>query len=121
MAADAVPPLDAHVIGELRALQDGGSPGLLAELIDLFLKQGEEKLAELRQALGSRNSAVLGRIAHTLKGSAGSLGAMHLSGLCRALETALRGDAWPETELRVSEVEAEFARVRTALGEERKR
>lgn len=121
MDADAVPPLDAKVIGELRELQDGGSPGLLAELIDLFLKQGEEKLVELRQALESRNDAVLGRIAHTLKGSAGSLGALRLSGICRELEGALRGNAWPEAEERVSEVEAEFARVRTALAEERKR
>ena len=116
-----VPPLDAAMIGELRALQDGGSPGLLAELIDLFLKQGEGKLAELRQALGSRDAAVLGRHAHTLKGSGGSLGALHLSGLCRALEGALRANDWPGVEARVSEIEAEFARVRTALEVERNR
>ncbi len=121
MTGDAVPPLDPKVIGELRELQESGSPGLLGELIDLFLKQGEEKLAEIGKAMGARDAPLLGRHAHTLKGSAGSLGALPLSGLCRELEGALRAGAWAEAETRVREIEAEFARVRTALGEEKKR
>lgn len=114
-------PLDPAVIGELRELQDGGSPGLLAELIDLFLKQTVEKLGEMRSSAGAKDAATLGRLAHTLKGSAGSLGAVHLSGLCRELEAALRGNDWTAAAARVSGIEAEFARVRGALEEERRR
>ncbi len=121
MPEDASPILDPKVLGELRALEEGGSPGLLAELIDLFLKQGAKQLGEMREALTSKDGAGLGRLAHTMKGSAGSLGAARLSGLCRELEAAIRAKSWPEVGARVGESEAEFARVRAALEEERRR
>jgi HPt (histidine-containing phosphotransfer) domain-containing protein len=121
MADASPPPLDAKVIGELRELQDSGSPGLLKELIDVFLRQTEEKFAEIRKAAAAKEADVLARHAHTLKGSGGSLGALHLSSLCKALELAVRANDWAGMRARFSEVEAEFARVRAALLAERDR
>lgn len=114
-------PVDAEVIRELRTLQDDGNPGFLAELIDLFLSHGSQMLADLRTAFSAGNAAELLRLAHTLRGSAGGLGARRLSGLCAALEEDLRAGVRETVPAQIGAIEAEFARVRPVLEAERKR
>jgi HPt (histidine-containing phosphotransfer) domain-containing protein len=103
------------VIEQLREMERSGSPGFLAELGTLFVKQGEEQMAVLAARLRSRDEDGLCRSAHLMKGSSGSIGAMLLMGLCRELEEAARGKSWSGAEGLVARVTAEFARVREAL------
>ncbi len=78
--------LDEKVLGELRAFEADGQPGLLAEVAALFSGQGESLLASLRQAAAAGNvSAWKGRL-HALRGSAGSIGALRLCRCCEELE-----------------------------------
>jgi HPt (histidine-containing phosphotransfer) domain-containing protein len=110
--------VDPAVLAELRKL---GEPAFLAELIDAFFRQTSELLALSKKGLEARNEKEVERAAHTLKGSAGSLGATQMLELCRRLEDCARRRAWPGAEGLVSELEAEYARVRVALEAERGR
>lgn len=111
------PAIDPRVIGELRAL---GSRDFLVDLIDTFLEETARRLADLRTGLSAPGGDLVRKSAHTLKGSAGNMGAMTLSGLCRKLEETDRAGAG-KLEPVVREIEAEFIRVRSALLAERER
>jgi signal transduction histidine kinase/DNA-binding response OmpR family regulator len=67
-------------------------PGLRRppKAIEAFLRQTPEELTLLRKAAAERRHDEVGRIAHKLKGSAGSLGALQLARLCEGLQHATK-------------------------------
>jgi HPt (histidine-containing phosphotransfer) domain-containing protein len=79
--------LDPATLGELRG---GGVPDLLAELVALFSEDAPRHVARLREAVGRQDPAEVARVAHTLKGSAATLGARLMSATCAELESASR-------------------------------
>ena len=113
--------INPKVLGDLRALQSAGSPGFLAELIDLFLKEAVGHLATLRDALASRDARAFERSAHTLKGSCGNLGALAMSRICADLQAAGHTPDWLQAEKLLPALEAEFVDVRRELEAERNR
>ncbi len=70
----------------------GGDPGLLKELIQLFLGEAPALLSEIRTALDQNDARRLQRAGHTLKGSAGTLGATGVSEAALRLETMGRAN-----------------------------
>jgi len=66
----------AEVLGEQKT----------AELLNEFWPTVEEKLFELRQALGAKNESRILAIAHELKGSAGNFGGLRFSRIAAKLE-----------------------------------
>lgn len=68
--------------------QVGGDRDLMVEIIDLFLQERERQLPEMHLALGSGNFAQLSRLAHTIKGSLGSLRATRARWRAHELESA---------------------------------
>jgi HPt (histidine-containing phosphotransfer) domain-containing protein len=56
------------------------------EVIDTFVSDTESRLGAARAQLATRDYAGLGREAHALKGSAGSVGAPLMAKACEALE-----------------------------------
>jgi HPt (histidine-containing phosphotransfer) domain-containing protein len=74
--------------GAARALSDmlGGDREALVELVDAFLEEAPQRLAEMR----SSDPAVAGRAAHTLKSNALTFGAGELAAICREAEAAAR-------------------------------
>lgn len=88
--SDPIPVLDRGVVAALRALDEGGGPGLFEELVDIFIADAAVHVRALQSALESGDAHLLERSAHTLKSSSASLGAMQLSELCRVLEQAGR-------------------------------
>jgi PAS domain S-box-containing protein len=63
-----------------------GDRQLLAELVEIFLKQCPEWTAEIREAAAEHNADRLHRAAHTLKGAAGNLGFDVVVDLAKKLE-----------------------------------
>lgn len=61
-------------------------PDTLTELIDLFVADTADRLQDLRAAADRRDYASLRETAHTLKGSAGQMGAEQIAELCRDIE-----------------------------------
>jgi len=62
--------------------------GLLAEVIDVSLEELPRQVEALRQAIGHRDAPTAQRLAHTLKGTAGTLGATQLHQAAYAVEHA---------------------------------
>ncbi len=76
------PPLDEKVLAELQE-----NIGDLQPVIRVFLHSLQDRLEQLQQAIIKKESAVVSRVAHTIKGSCSQFGALHLAELCRLAET----------------------------------
>jgi len=113
-------PLDPEVFGQLRQV-DGGNGGFLAVLIDKFLQEAPSRLAVLSESADRGDKEPLVKAAHSLKGSAGTLGARGLSEMCAGLEECGKAGRMSEVGLRLEAIQEEFDRVRRALDAERRR
>ena len=107
-------PLDHRALGNLRKLEIT-TPGLLKNVAELFLKDTPIGLERLRDAVGAKDAALVSRLAHTMKGTAGNLGARGMAAICADVEAhAAVGDI-KSAPTRVYELDQEFDRVRSAL------
>jgi CheY-like chemotaxis protein len=108
-------PLDRSVLARLSELQEEGEPDILRELIELFLTDVPPQLVALRKAMEAGDAHSVGRIAHTLKGSSGNMGATRMTAICSDLEdVGASGDLSAAPEL-LERLEEESRRVRMAL------
>ncbi len=112
--------IDKTILDRLRSVQRPGDSDLVSEVIELFLGELPRRVDALRAAAGTGDHDALGRTAHTLKGSAGQVGATILSSLCGALERAVRARAAGFSAVEhVDAIGREAERVRAALDAER--
>jgi len=65
-----------------------GSGDALERFVALFKAHTPTKLAQLHEAVEEGNEEAVRQIAHSLKGSAASLGAVRMAAVCRELESA---------------------------------
>jgi two-component system sensor histidine kinase RpfC len=72
--------LDPTNLENLR--ESGASDDFIRNLKNLFIAGTEKKLVELERAVLKRDSAAFREITHSLKGSAGQIGAMNLASIC---------------------------------------
>jgi len=73
--------------------QVGHDNELMVEIINLYLVERERQVREMREALSNRDWSLLSRIAHTIKGSLGSLHAGKAKSCAQDLElVAKNGD-----------------------------
>jgi histidine phosphotransfer protein HptB len=72
----------------------GASTNFAHELVDLFVQDSWARVDAMASALEARDGSSLRTVAHTLKGSAGAVGARRLSAICHLLEqhAAAAGD-----------------------------
>lgn len=114
-AGDAPDPVNRR---RLAMLQDAdGAGGLVAELVELFVGDVPPRLEAMRQALSARDPEALTRTAHSLKGSAATLGADGMAELCRQMEAYGRAGEVPQAEGLLESLEVEFERVKRSLVE----
>jgi CheY-like chemotaxis protein len=111
------PCLDEGVIASLRGLQRPGAPSLIERVVGLYLEASPPQVEEARAALLAGDVPTLTRNIHTLKSSSANVGALRLSGLCRDYEADLREGRTEDGADRLSSIEAEWSRVRIALGQ----
>jgi signal transduction histidine kinase/ActR/RegA family two-component response regulator len=108
--------VDRSVLDELRRYV---SPAFLIQTVDAFLALGGETLRELRAAAAAGNHSEVARLAHRIRGSAGTTGAIRFAEMCARLEE--RAAETSAVRLLVEEMTVEFERVRAALAMERGR
>ena len=109
------PVLDPAVISGLRQLTPPGEPDVLAEVLKLFLEEVPPRIARLRNAWHSGNIEEMHRAAHSLKGSAGNIGAGRLHSVCTRLDALGKaGDVASAAPL-VDELDVEFAKVESEI------
>jgi HPt (histidine-containing phosphotransfer) domain-containing protein len=102
--------LDMRILAELRELGGEDDPGLIAELIDIFLSDAPQRLQDISRGLTSGDLATVERAAHTLKSSSANIGAIGLSRICREMEQNAR-------ERKLDAIQPLFARSRQAMSE----
>jgi len=83
-------PIDGSVIQGLKDLGGEDEPGLLVELIDIFLEDAPERMKDITEGLASGDIGRVERGAHTLKSSSANIGALGLSDLCRKIVESSR-------------------------------
>ena len=110
--------LDRSVLAGLRELQEEGEPDILNGLIELFLTNVPPQLVALREAVEGGDAHSVERIAHTLKGSCGNMGAVRMQALFAELEEVGRSEGLAAAPVRITRLEEEFGRVREAFEEE---
>jgi HPt (histidine-containing phosphotransfer) domain-containing protein len=82
--------IDAATIQGLRELGGEDEPGLLGELIDMFLEDAPERMRDITEGLAKNDIGRVERGAHTLKSSSANVGALVLSDLCRRIVESSR-------------------------------
>jgi two-component system, sensor histidine kinase and response regulator len=107
--------LDEAALGRLRDLDPTGENQLMSRVLTAFEASLTRLLPQLAQAQGTQDCAAIRHVAHTLKSSSASVGALHLSKLCAELETAARGAELDGIDARINAMRAETAVVLQAL------
>jgi CheY-like chemotaxis protein/HPt (histidine-containing phosphotransfer) domain-containing protein len=106
--------LDRVALESLREMV-GGDPEFLVELIDTFLDDAPQLLADMGQAVEQGDAGGLRLAAHSLKSNSADFGAKALSALCKELEMMGKAGALDGAVERVAQAKAEYERVKTTL------
>jgi HPt (histidine-containing phosphotransfer) domain-containing protein len=106
-AGETGPPVDWAVA--LKAV--GGDEDILRELAEVFLATSPRWLEELRASVGRRDTAGVRRMAHTMKGSLGQLGAGAAHAAAQRLETMGQEDDLGDAAGAFAALEAEVGRL----------
>lgn len=111
-AAAASVPVDVRV---LKALV-GDDPAVIRDLLHDFRVSAAKTAAELKAACQNGQAAQAGALAHKLKSSARSVGALALGELCAGMEQAGKAEQVEALTERLSRFEAEMTAVDEYLG-----
>ncbi len=103
--------LDQVVIESLRQLTSPGEPDVLAEVLTLFRTEVPGRIARLRNAWTAGDIEEVHRAAHSLKGSAGNIGARRMFDVCRRLDDLSKSGAMAGAAPLIDELEVEFGKV----------
>jgi CheY-like chemotaxis protein len=109
------------VLEKIQENLGGGNPAIVIEIIDLFLEDLPQQLATLRQGYSSEATPVVQRIAHTIKASAATIGALGLAAECETLEDRVRLGDSGDAKQRIEAIEAAAAAATTELARVRQR
>ena len=111
--AEAV--LDPAVLDVLRSLTPPGEPDVLNEVLGMFLVEVPPRLQKLRNAMAAGNIEEVHRTAHSLKGSAGNIGANAMFAACKELDDRSRGGDVAAVGPLIEAVGVEYGRVKTEI------
>jgi PAS domain S-box-containing protein len=113
-------PVDPVIIANLRELQEPDEPDFVTELIDVLFEELPQKLSAIEAAVAEGDALRVNRLAHSLKSSAGNLGAMPLSKLFQAIERKGADADLVTVPALVADVATEFERVKAVLSSVRR-
>lgn len=107
--------IDPTAIANLRALGTDGSDDFLREIVGIFIADTPARIAELDAGFAGGHPDQYTRAAHSIKGSASNVGALHLQQAAARLEAQARVGGPAGTEGLLAAVKAEYARAAAAL------
>lgn len=82
--------LDSQALGRLRELDPDGRAGILQRVLRTFDSSLQRLMLQFETARDPQDLAVLRYVAHTVRSSSASLGALDLSQCCLEVETRIR-------------------------------
>ncbi len=98
-------------------LKDQVGADFVVELIDTYNTETGDLLECLRQALADQDAAAFGRLAHSIKSSSASLGALAFSQQARELEMLGKANDLSDAESKVEQLASDFVLVKRRLEE----
>jgi CheY-like chemotaxis protein/HPt (histidine-containing phosphotransfer) domain-containing protein len=110
--------IDARVLAGLREVDPASAAAFVESVMDLFLVEAESHLATLRRAAASGDGASLRAAAHTLKGSAMTIGARRVASACAEMELVTEAVDASNIAARMTAIDLELRRVRDAFRRE---
>jgi HPt (histidine-containing phosphotransfer) domain-containing protein len=87
----------------------------LVTLVDAYLRDGESRMRNMREAAHRGDGAEVGKLAHSLKSSSANLGAMPLANRARQVEEAARNGTLVNPADSVAALEKLYANAAAAL------
>jgi signal transduction histidine kinase/CheY-like chemotaxis protein/HPt (histidine-containing phosphotransfer) domain-containing protein len=114
-AAAGAEVIDTQRLEHLHSLQDGERPGLVRELIDLFVADAPVHLDALDDALQHGDATRLASLAHRFLSASENIGARRVSDLCIELERRGRLGTLDGAHDLVATLAGEHVRARAAL------
>lgn len=111
------PLLNPQAIETLRSLNPEDSAAFLKELIDIYLQDTPERIAEIESALAASNAGTVMRAAHSIKGSSSNFGATALAEVAHKIELQGKNADLTDSPAALVCLKAEYARVVIALNE----
>jgi CheY-like chemotaxis protein/HPt (histidine-containing phosphotransfer) domain-containing protein len=102
--------VDWDVLARLQA-DLGGDEAIVIEVLEMFLADAPQQLDRMRQALAAAAAHDLLHVAHTLKSTSASVGALALAACCRAIEELARDGALGQATPLVQHAEDLFAQT----------
>ncbi len=109
--------LDTASLDRLRELDPGGRNGLLQRVLRTYTLSLERMLVQWREARAAGDASALRVMAHTLKSSSASVGALGLSALCADVEARLRDQRLDGIEAQLDALAVEARRILAGLSE----
>lgn len=109
--------LDAEALARLRELDPQGKSGLLTRVLNTYTQSLQRLLGQLQVARSEADVQAQRHVAHTLKSSSASVGALALSSLCAGVERKLRDGPAEGMEAELDALNAEGQRVLAALSQ----
>jgi two-component system sensor histidine kinase/response regulator len=113
--AQAVSVLDPEALRRLRDLDPKGNNQLLDRVARAFETSIGRMLPQLEEAVKLHDQASIVHVAHTLKSSSASIGALKLSQMCAEIEVMIRRQSGEDLTSRIQEIPVEAERVLAAL------
>ena len=112
---DAPPVLDPAALARLAELDPTGKNRLIERVFQAFESSTLRLMPQLREAQHAGDHATVRHVAHTLKSSSASIGAIKLSQLCAEIEAMIRLESLDELPDRIGRMDSEAALVLQAL------
>ncbi len=107
--------IDMSVVEELLDLCDDRDPELLVDLIGMFLEDGPARIQSILDGLEKNDLEMVERAAHSLKGSAGNLGALKVQGHADAMQVASRQGEGDKLNQLVPSLQSDYQEAEQAL------
>jgi len=114
-ASGAAAVLDAQSLARLSELDPGGKAGLLQRVLTAYTQSLSRLLEQVGGDRGGLDPQALRHVAHTLKSSSASVGALALSALCASVEARVRDGHLDGLEHELDALVAEAQRVLAGL------
>jgi len=104
--------IDQATFDELKQMS---GDDFINELIDTFLEDAPNMIADIKSGLSTNNADIFRRAAHSLKSNAATFGASQLAALAKELEMIGKENKLNETGSRLKALEEAYESVRSGL------
>jgi two-component system sensor histidine kinase/response regulator len=114
-STDSFAALDADALKRLRELDPRGDNRLLERVAKAFETSVSRLMPQLEEACKVSDLSAISHVAHTLKSSSASIGALKLSQMCAEIENMIRRQTGEDLNPRIRDIPIEAERVVNSL------